>query len=193
MKEIKFCKKCDCHTERKKDGRCIPCSKVYDASWRSANHENIVAYNAAYRAANREKIKASHAAWQKANPEYIKAAVRRYAERHPEKRKASKAAWQAANRDRMLIHLQNRRAKVRSIGGKLSIGLKEKLFMLQKGKCACCKADLSKKTPHLDHRMPIALGGSNTDDNIQLLCSKCNQSKNAKHPVDFMQSRGFLL
>lgn len=35
--------------------------------------------------------------------------------------------------------------------------------------------------------------GSNTDDNIQLLCKTCNLSKGAKHPIDFMQSKGFLL
>jgi 5-methylcytosine-specific restriction endonuclease McrA len=46
---------------------------------------------------------------------------------------------------------------------------------------------------HLDHIVPLAIGGTNTDDNIQLLRQKCNQQKSAKHPIDFMQSRGFLL
>jgi len=41
--------------------------------------------------------------------------------------------------------------------------------------------------------MPLALGGANADDNIQLLRSTCNQQKHAKHPVDFMQQKGFLL
>jgi len=36
-------------------------------------------------------------------------------------------------------------------------------------------------------------GGSNTDDNMQLLRKLCNLQKHAKHPVDFMQERGFLL
>lgn len=35
--------------------------------------------------------------------------------------------------------------------------------------------------------------GTNTDDNIQLLRKLCNLQKSAKHPVDFMQQRGFLL
>ena len=46
---------------------------------------------------------------------------------------------------------------------------------------------------HLDHINPLALGGSKTDEKIQLLRATCNLQKNAKHPVDFMQSRGFLL
>jgi hypothetical protein len=32
-----------------------------------------------------------------------------------------------------------------------------------------------------------------TDFNVQLLCATCNLNKNAKDPIDFMQSRGFLL
>lgn len=44
-----------------------------------------------------------------------------------------------------------------------------------------------------DHIMPMDLGGSNDASNLQLLCQSCNSSKHAKHPVDFMQERGFLL
>lgn len=56
----------------------------------------------------------------------------------------------------------------------------------------CCGLPLGDNY-HIDHIMPLALGGSNTDDNIQLLRQRCNNQKCAKHPVDFMQSRGFLL
>jgi 5-methylcytosine-specific restriction endonuclease McrA len=88
---------------------------------------------------------------------------------------------------------QNRRARKNASAGKLSFNLAEKLFKLQHGKCACgCKKHLGKDY-HLDHIMPLALGGANTDNNIQLLRKQCNWQKHAKHPIDFMQSRGFLL
>ena len=74
----------------------------------------------------------------------------------------------------------------------LSVGLSAKLFKLQKGKCPCCKQPLGDDY-HLDHKMPLALGGTNTDENMQLLRSICNLQKHAKHPVDFMQERGYLL
>jgi 5-methylcytosine-specific restriction endonuclease McrA len=74
----------------------------------------------------------------------------------------------------------------------LSKDISQKLFKIQNGLCACCRKPLGDNF-HLDHIMPMALGGSNTDDNIQLLRSRCNQQKHAKHPVDFMQERGFLL
>jgi 5-methylcytosine-specific restriction endonuclease McrA len=77
-------------------------------------------------------------------------------------------------------------------GGKLSPDLAERLYELQGGKCACCGKPLGEKY-HLDHIMPLALGGANTDDNMQLLTARCNIQKSAKHPIDFMQERGFLL
>lgn len=49
------------------------------------------------------------------------------------------------------------------------------------------------KTCHLDHIVPVAMGGPNIDENIQLLRQRCNNQKHSKHPVDFMQQRGFLL
>ena len=75
----------------------------------------------------------------------------------------------------------------------MSVGLAERLIGYQRGKCACgCKQQLGNDY-HMDHIMPLALGGTNTDDNIQLLRPTCNLSKHDKHPVDFMKQRGYLL
>ena len=68
----------------------------------------------------------------------------------------------------------------------------EKLLKLQKGKCPCCSLPLGDDF-HLDHKMPLALGGDHVDDNMQLLKARCNMQKRASNPIDFMQSRGFLL
>jgi 5-methylcytosine-specific restriction endonuclease McrA len=144
--------------------------------WRKKNPDKEIAYQAKYRASNPEAQIAKGIAYRAANPEKVK---------------AYKAAWDRANPEDCRIYVHNRRVK-ESASGKLSKGLAEKLLKLQRGKCACCGKDLSAGY-HLDHNMPIALGGTNTDDNIQLLCPTCNLQKHAKHPVEFMQSRGFLL
>jgi 5-methylcytosine-specific restriction endonuclease McrA len=170
---MKFCKKCQCDTERYADGGCIPCRRAY----LTTNVEKVKESRAAYRAANTDKAKAYAEAYRAANPEKVR---------------AYQAAWQKANPEAMRIIRANRRARKRDAGGKLSKGLSEKLFKLQYGKCACCTQPLGDNY-HLDHIMPLALGGSNTDDNTQLLRQRCNLQKKAKHPVDFMQSRGFLL
>lgn len=130
----------------------------------------------AWRAANQDKVSVIRARYNAANPEKVKAWNDKRKTDNPEKRR---------------IHNRNRRAL--KVGGKLSGGIVAKLFTLQRGKCACgCKQPLGDKF-HLDHIMPLKLGGTNTDDNIQLLRSTCNLQKHAKHPVDFMQQRGYLL
>lgn len=48
--------------------------------------------------------------------------------------------------------------------------------------CLCCGDNTSKLTP--DHIKPLALGGSNTIDNIQPLCIDCNTRKGATE-VDY--------
>lgn len=174
---IKFCRKCQAETERRADGGCAPCSKAYAVKWRAENPERMRALSAAWYAANTEKVKAGAAKWISENVD---------------KHRASTAKYRINNPDAYRIYAQNRRALKRE-GGKLSKDIAERLFKLQRGKCACgCRQALGDDY-HLDHRMPLALGGSNTDDNIQLLREKCNLQKNAKHPVDFMQQRGFLL
>lgn len=168
----KQCKKCGSY-DRYKKGSCRKCA----AEYREKKREEAKQYAAAYRSKNREKAIAYGAAWR---------------EKNREKARATSAAWVAANHPQVRIQRQNYRAKKKANGGKLSHGLAERLYKLQRGKCACCGLPLGDDY-HLDHIMPIALGGTNTDDNIQLLRQQCNNQKHAKHPVDFMQSRGFLL
>lgn len=163
-----------------------------DAERYAENRDKRIAEAAEYRKNNQDKIKASRVSYKEKNNEQIKArdAVRHAANR--EKRNAKIAAWRRANKDVVLTHNRNRRAKEIS-SGKLSVGLREKLFKLQRGKCACGCAQPLGDDYHLDHRMPLALEGPNTDDNIQLLCKLCNIKKKAKDPIEFMQSKGFLL
>ena len=120
------------------------------------------------------------------------AASTKWVAANPERAKALMDKFFAKNPGAMASYRQNRRARKNLSNGKISAGMAQKLFKLQKGKCPCCKQELGDNF-HLDHVIPLALGGSNTDDNMQLLRAKCNQQKHAKHPVDFMQERGYLL
>jgi hypothetical protein len=45
------------------------------------------------------------------------------------------------------------------------------------GRCVKCNSD---KDLEFDHIIPVSEGGSNTERNIQLLCSKCNREKSNK-------------
>ena len=162
------------------------------AAWRKANPEKAKSYSTAWKAANREKVNASSANRYAANPSKHNAVCRDWQAANHEKVKENNAKWRAANPEAVRIYVQNYQARKRAAGGRLSPGLAERLFKLQRGKCACCGKPLGDDY-HLDHIIPLALGGANEDVNIQLLRSECNQQKHAKHPVDFMRQRGFLL
>ena len=199
---MKTCKKCG-GVERYASGHCKACSRVSKEKWKAANVKKFNEDITKWRVAHPEKVRAAKAKWYASNPgrvkEYrkenskkINAANAKWRALNPEKAKASIERWNAEHPEAKRIYCQNRRARKRANGGILSRGLAEKLFALQKGKCPCCALPLGSDY-HLDHRMPLALGGANEDWNMQLLRAFCNNQKKAKHPVEFMQSRGFLL
>lgn len=173
----RFCPACQTETERYANGNCKPCARARTAAWAKANPDKVKARIATYRIAHRDKIKMRKAAYRATNKD---------------KQRAYIAAWWKANPEARRIHKQNRIARRRENGGSLSKDIVAKLFKLQRGKCACCKQPLGNDF-HLDHIMPVALGGLNVDSNMQLLRQRCNNQKHAKHPVDFMQERGFLI
>jgi 5-methylcytosine-specific restriction endonuclease McrA len=147
-------------------------------NWASKNKAHLKEYRAARYQANKAEDLANSKIWKAANVERIKEWMRRY---------------RAENPQFAVIHQQNRRARKLRNGGKLSKGLAQKLLVLQRHKCACCRANLRLVGYQLDHIEPLALGGRNDDQNMQLLCPPCNRSKHAKPPHEFMQSRGYLL
>ena len=151
---------------------CKICWNAANKDWKKLNTDHVKSYQAKYRLENAQKKKASQISWR-------------------EKNREKENAQRRENPEKYRIHTHNRRALLKSLG-KLTPGISIKLFELQKGKCACCKKPLGTDY-HMDHIIPLALGGTNTDENIQLLRAKCNKQKGAKHPIDFMQQRGFLL
>lgn len=178
------------------------------AKWKADNPEKVKAAAKALYEAKKDELNAATRKWQAENKDRFDAYQRDYRERNRGREKERSRVWKLVNRERdqirkreydkshnieRVVREQNRRSLKRSVGGKLSKGLAERLMSAQRGKCACCKCDLKDSGFHLDHIMPLVLGGPNEDRNIQLLCPTCNLTKHAKHPVEFMQQRGFLL
>jgi len=188
MKTCKYCFSNDFYS----NGRCKPCTKARVAKWQTENPHKRKITNEKYYINNMKVVKDRNAKYRASNLEKETARHAKYRAENMAKEKERHSKYYQDNKYLGRIYHHNRRAKERLNGGNLSKGLSAKLCKLQKGKCACCMKFLSGNY-HLDHVMPIALGGENSDRNIQLLCQQCNQSKHAKHPVDFMRSRGFLL
>jgi 5-methylcytosine-specific restriction endonuclease McrA len=150
-------------------------------------------------------------ALREANLEAARAKERLIARRVYESRKPQVAAWRAANIERLRAYVRarfavateeqrakkrayvrNRRAKLAGNGGEHTGPQILDLLIRQRHKCPFCSANL-RRGYHVDHIMPIHLGGSNDIGNIQLLCATCNISKGHKHPIIWAQKKGRLL
>ena len=128
-----------------------------------------------------------------ANPEKMKAANKRLVERRDKAKAAAVvAAWRKRNPEASRAMVAANRAKRLGAEGSFTGAEVRALFSKQKGCCAICRVKLAKGY-HKDHIVPLKRGGSNYIENIQLLCQPCNSRKQAKDPIEFMQSRGFLL
>ena len=173
-------------------------------AWRIANPEKAKASrltedkakkrarSAESAARNPGSVRASKARWLAANREKNRLANAAYRQRNKAKQAASTAAWRAANPDASRAIVRNRRAKIKACIGTHTASDIHGLIVAQNGKCAFCRVSIRCKR-HVDHIMPLALGGSNDRRNLQLLCAPCNQRKGAFHPVVFAQREGRLL
>jgi hypothetical protein len=166
-------------------------AKIATDSWRILNAVKVSNTRQSYRDANKKRLCLEAKEYVLANKEKVQLRQKIYREKNKEKIAVVASLYKKNNTDKVNLLNQNRRALRKKVGGVLSKGLAEKLYILQKGKCPCCNQKLGKDY-HMDHIMPMKLGGSNTDDNIQLLKAKCNMEKSAKDPFDFMQSKGFI-
>lgn len=170
--------------------KCKACIKEYSAEYYQNNKEHLKELSTLWIKNHPEQASESRKAWRKENPQ-IEEGIK-YRQDNKGRISIRVNEWRKQNPDFKRVSSHNYRQRKRDQGGRLSRGLSEKLFKLQKGKCACCKLPLGDDY-QMDHIIPLKLGGTNTDDNIQLLRAKCNAQKGAKHPIDFMNQRGFLL
>lgn len=204
-------------------GACIECQRERSRSWREANIDRDRALKRARYLANAEAISAKKRAEYRENPEYFRGRNREYHKaRDPEKARDSRKSWRAANQEKLAEYIrawqranrdkvrvrnkkwsdanieavrafrQNRRARECAAEGIHTAADVGRLLEAQGHRCAYCKTSVKKKR-HLDHIVPLAKGGTNWPNNLQVLCPPCNQSKNAKDPIEFARELGRLL
>jgi 5-methylcytosine-specific restriction endonuclease McrA len=62
-----------------------------------------------------------------------------------------------------------------------------KLLCAQDARCAYCNKPLH-DAYHIDHKQPIAKGGTNELSNLHLTCPRCNMRKGAMTHEEFLTS-----
>lgn len=120
-------------------------------------------------------------------------AASRAFQKTPEGIEASKR-WRVENLDKVRESNRNMKARRKGAEGKHTAQDIRDILARQKYKCVECGTSVkSQKNRHVDHIMPIKLGGSNWPSNLQVLCQTCNLTKNAKHPLDWAREKGRLV
>lgn len=152
------------------------------------NKDAILEKNLAYRKLHRAEIAISGKIYREKNKEKLSAKrLERMTEAKIIAGRERAKQWAADNREKRRIQNQNRKALIKSSGGKLSPDLIPRLMTEQSGLCNCCKSSLESTGYHLDHIVALAKQGKHEDSNIQLLCPRCNMSKKDKDFCVFLQ------
>lgn len=153
-----------------RNGRCAHCTRARVGVWRQAHPE----YDATGKTRERRRK----------DPTKHRAGVARWKAKNPETAAALLHRWKKANPERVrqlaVIGGAKRRARKTEAGGSFTATDIQNMMDEQDGHCAACG-----KVPdkfHIDHIMPVVLGGSSNPINLMLLCPKCNRSKGSKHP-----------
>lgn len=132
----------------------------------------------------REKDKAS----RDARREEIRAYDRMRAKRDREKKRIVIERWIVNNpvrhKELAVARAHRRRARITEAGGSFSADDIQVMFASQNRKCWWCTKPIKGKF-HVDHRIPIAKGGTNDRGNIVIACIPCNKTKSAKMPWEF--------
>lgn len=175
---------------------CKECVKLDGQKYKNENPEKVLESKRGWRLRNREQAISATAAWADKNPERAAAAVKRWQQANLERVKEKARAWASENRESRNATQRNRNAKKRNSEGQHSAKDVESIILLQRQMCACCQSKLifsGVNRYHVDHIMPIALGGSNGRENLQALCKKCNLRKSAKPPEVWAKENGKLI
>lgn len=187
--------------------------RAVESAWRAKNRDHIKAYRESKREVEAERaymraycqkhadeIKArarmnydaeKQRTYRNANAEAIRQREVAYRARNAARYSANHKDWYARHPGAATVYQRNREARLRD-AGQLSPDIIPKLYASQRGLCVCCHQPLGDNY-HLDHIIPLCQGGTNTDDNVQLLRAQCNREKHTTDPITFMQRRGFLL
>lgn len=144
-------------------------SRRYYWKTKEQRREHRRKQQAEYRERNRDELKRRQAEWRERNREQLRETYYRDYHDNPDRARVGKAV---------------RRARELAVGGSFSAQDVRDMYSGQRGRCWWCGKPVG-RAYHVDHRIPLARGGSNAPDNLCISCPKCNRVKGAKMPWEF--------
>lgn len=176
---------------------CLQCTREMVKKLRDADPERHHAYNLAYGLARPDYIQSYALIAAARRRPGSELATRYNSERRllraaePERFSAyDKRSYAVQRKTKPIVFrvkAHRRRTRKKLAGGFHTEKDIAALWLLQDGRCAVNTShDLNDLGFHVDHWMPLALGGTNSVGNLRLLCPTCNLRKSKKDPADFL-------
>lgn len=167
-------------------------ARAYSKAYRKANPEKARASVKRWREANKDKEKVSAKRWREANKDKLKEKRKAYVEANKGKINSQKRAHWQKHRDKNLVRLkiyreshredrcalQSKREAVKKEAMLPSTDLKVIKKLYEK------RARMSEKDDtlyHVDHIIPLSIGGAHHQDNIRIITAKENMEKKNKY------------
>ena len=186
---MKTCSKCKAEKPYSEFGKHKQTKDGYKSRCKECNALEMRMYYAR----NTESVKRTTKQWFERNKDKHSEYVKKWVDKNFEYKKALNASWKKCNKDLVNASTQKRRAAKKSQLGNVSKNIVKSLLSLQKNLCVNCNSDLTQHGYHIDHVMPLSLGGLHDDSNLQLLCPTCNMKKSNKDPFVWANENGRLL
>ena len=140
-----------------------------------------------YADANREKVRAARRASYAKNPAVELSSSKKWKSNNVDRINSNRRAAYAEN-----LHTERANARAKQAARRAGDGNAftdddvHLIWELQEGLCFYCSGDTNSRTEHVDHFVPLILGGSNARFNIVVACRTCNCRKGGKSPLEFM-------
>jgi len=180
---------------------------IRDKKYRNKNIEKLSLKQKKYYEQNKEKISLQKKEYDKNNKEKISLRRKEYYQLNKEKISLAHKKYHQKNYDALYAKQKeynhtfigkmikkNTRHKRRAIEKKGDVTTAQLMELQQNTKvCYWCGCNLKNVKKHLDHYIPLSKGGKHTLSNLVMSCSKCNQLKSSKDPIEFANSLGKLL
>lgn len=194
--------------------RCRECANAQSRAEYAANIEKYRDTQRKYVESNKEHYQELKRAHQKAHPEKYKEASRKYSEihrkernakarerrqqnlehyrkigrnsyeRHANERRKYSLEYYKQHPEKSVAASNRRRALKYASNSTHSEEEWQELKAFYNFRCLCC----GKQEPEIkltrDHVIPLTQGGTDSIDNVQPLCARCNSKKNNKH-IDY--------
>lgn len=164
---------------------CKGCNSKRGREWAANNHDKVLANKKLYRQRHPERVQEQQRVAVAKKPEHYSEQQRAWRSANAEHVSGVKRTYRRINFESVRANNQKRRALKRASQGTFTGADTRTQLLAQKGLCWWCGCELNGEY-HLDHRIPLNKGGSNKPNNIVCSCAKCNLSKGAKLPHEWI-------